>query len=225
MTRFFLILLQSNPFESQPRIGHVDWIALSLLLSGLILLMILHYRNPSAINSMLSRSFRETTKKLYFATAAIDSIDKLLFSLIYVVSGALCVHFLFNELLDGLLQYTAYFLPVYLLLVLFVPMRFVAFVSGFEKPVAKIVKRQMPVIYLTGIVLLLVGVLLFLKIDLGSVWNWTFLGALVLFYLWIHIRIVQDLILEQISIIYIFMYFCTLEILPLFIFWVWISRH
>lgn len=174
---------------------------------------------------MVSRSFRVTTKKLYFASAAIDSIDKLLFSLIYIISGALCAHFLLNNLIDGLLQYTAYFLPVYLLLVLFVPMRLVAIVSGFEKAVSKIVKRQMPVIYLTGLVLLLVGVLLYLKIDVRSFWNWTFLGILVLFYFWIHIRIVQDLILEQISIIYIFMYFCTLEILPLFIFWVWISRH
>jgi hypothetical protein len=220
-----LVLLQSNTFETLPRMSSVDWIGLSFLLSGLMFLMFLQYRNPSAIGSMLARSFRETTKKLYFASAAIDSIDKLLFSLIFIVSGALCVHFLLDTPRTGVLQIVSYFLPVYILLVLFVPMRLVAFVSGFEKPISKIVKRQMPVIYLTGVVLLLIGTLLFLKIDLATIWDWMFLLILVFFFVWIHIRIIRDLILEQISIVYIFMYFCTLEILPLFIFWVWISRY
>jgi hypothetical protein len=50
------------------------------------------------------------------------------------------------------------------------------------------------------------------------------LGIVIMLFVWIHIRVAQDLILEQIPIYYIFMYFCTLEILPLFTIWVWISR-
>ncbi len=225
MVRASLTLLQSNPFQTIPRIDRVDWMGLTLLVSGLILLMILQYRNPGAIGSMVARSVRETSKKLYFAAPAIDSIDKLLFSLIYLVSGGLCVHFLFEEILFDTVPYMAYLAPLLLILFLFVPIRFLGFVVGYDKSLSKIIKRQMPLVFLTGIALLVLGLILFLKIDIGSLGVWVFMSLLLLFLLWMHVRVFQDLILDQISIFYIFMYFCTLEILPIFVLGVWISRN
>ena len=96
MKQPFQHLLQTQQFETLPRFEHVDVLGLSLLVGGLILLMLLQFRNPSAIPSMLTRSFRETNKKLYFASAAIDAIDKLLFFGIYLTGGALCLHYMFS---------------------------------------------------------------------------------------------------------------------------------
>jgi hypothetical protein len=219
------LLLQSYPFETIPRANNVDWIGMSFLLTSLVTLMFLQYRNPSAIGSMVARSFQETSKKLYFAAPAIDSIDKLLFSIIYYFSGALCIHILFHEFLEGGAKIMAYSFPIILVFFLFGPMRIAGFISGTDKAISKIVKRQMPIIYLKGLMLLMIGILLFLRIETVLIWNWIILILLASFLIWLHIRIAKDLILEQISILYIFMYFCTLEILPIFIFVVWISRN
>jgi hypothetical protein len=187
--------------------------------------MLLQFRNPSAIPSMLSRSFRETNKKLYFASAAIDSIDKLLFFGIYLTGGALCLHYMlsgFNwQTLSGPI---IYFLPLILLAFLVLPLRITALVSGHNKTVSKILKRQLPVLFLIGVVFIPFGLLFYINVDFGQTLNFMVLGIVIMLFVWIHIRVAQDLILEQIPIYYIFMYFCTLEILPLFTIWVWISR-
>lgn len=225
MKQPFQYLLQTPPFETLPRTDRVDVLGLSLLVGGLILLMLLQFRNPSAIPSMLSRSFRETNKKLYFASAAIDSIDKLLFFGIYLTGGALCLHYMlsgFNwQTLSGPI---IYFLPLILLAFLVLPLRITALVSGHNKAVSKIIKRQLPVLFLIGVVFIPFGLLFYINIDFGQTLNFMVMGIAVMLFVWIHIRVAQDLILEQIPIYYIFMYFCTLEILPLFTIWVWISR-
>jgi hypothetical protein len=225
MKQHFHHLLQTQPFETLPRTDRMDVLALSLLVSGLILLMLLQFRNPSAIPSMLSRSFRETNKKLYFASAAIDSIDKLLFFGIYLTGGALCLHYMlsgFNwQTLSGPI---IYFLPLILLVFLVLPLRITALVSGQNKAVSKILKRQLPVLFLIGVVFIPFGLLFYINFDFGQSLNFMVLGIVVILFVWIHIRVGQDLILEQIPMYYIFMYFCTLEILPIFTIWVWISR-
>lgn len=225
MALWAAVMLQSDPFETIPRFNNVDGIGMSFLLTSLITLMVLQYRNPSAIGSMVARSFQETSKKLYFAAPAIDSIDKLLFSTIYFFSGALCIHLLLHEFLDGMAKIVAYSFPIIVVFFLFVPMRVAGFVSGFDKSISKIIKRQMPIVYLTGLMFLMIGILLFLRLEIDIIWNWTILILIATFLIWLHVRVIKDLILEQISIFYIFMYFCTLEILPLFIIGVWISRN
>jgi hypothetical protein len=225
MKQPFQYLLQTPPFEALPRTDRVDVLGLSLLVCGLVFLMLLQFRNPSAIPSMLSRSFRETNKKLYFASAAIDSIDKLLFFGIYLTGGALCLHYMlrgFNwQTLSGPI---IYFLPLILLAFLVLPLRITALVSGHNKTVSKILKRQLPVLFLIGVVFIPFGLLFYINVDFGQTLNFMVLGIVIMLFVWIHIRVAQDLILEQIPIYYIFMYFCTLEILPLFTIWVWISR-
>jgi hypothetical protein len=225
MKQPFQYLLQTPPFEALPRTDRVDVLGLSLLVCGLVFLMLLQFRNPSAIPSMLSRSFRETNKKLYFASAAIDSIDKLLFFGIFLTGGALCLHYMlsgFNvQTLSGPI---IYFLPLILLAFLVLPLRITALVSGHNKTVSKILKRQLPVLFLIGVVFIPFGLLFYINVDFGQTLNFMVLGIVIMLFVWIHIRVAQDLILEQIPIYYIFMYFCTLEILPLFTIWVWISR-
>jgi hypothetical protein len=216
MASLAFILLQIEPFETLPRLNRVDWLGVAFLFAGLSLLIILHYRNPSAISSMIMRSIRETSKKLYFALPAIDSLDKLLFTTIFIISGAFCVHFLLSDLLSGIALFVAYLFPFLLMLFLFMPLRFIGFVSGNTKVISQIVQSQMPIVYLAGLMLLLIGMLLFLQIELGVYWRWVF-GVLVLVnLLWLHVRVIRDLIQHQISMFYIFMYFCTLEILPIF---------
>lgn len=225
MNSALFVLLQSQAFETLPRTDRVDWLGLMLLLFGLILLMALQYRNPHAIASMVARSFRETTKKLYFAAPAIDSIDKSLFFLIFFSGGALCAHYLIGSShLSGWGLVLLYALPLLFLLFLALPLRIVAFIAGYQKTTSKIIRRQLPVLFLMGVILLPLGALMFLNIDFSS-----FIKAMIVFtvgtlVIWLHVRVFRDLILEQISIYYIFMYFCTLEILPMFIFWVWIWR-
>lgn len=225
MNQPFQFPLQTQVFETLPRTDRVDVLGLSLLVGGLVLLMLLQFRNPSAIPSMLSRSFRETNKKLYFASAAVDSIDKLLFFAIYFTGGALCLHYVLEGFnLHTLAVPLVYLLPLLLLAFWVLPLRITAIISGYNKEVSKILKRQLPVLFLIGVVFIPFGLLFYIHIDFGLALNYVVLSIVVLLFVWIHIRVAQDLILEQISIYYIFMYFCTLEILPLFIIWVWISR-
>jgi hypothetical protein len=117
-----------------------------------------------------------------------------------------------------------YFLPLILLAFLVLPLRITALVSGHNKTVSKILKRQLPVLFLIGVVFIPFGLLFYINVDFGQTLNFMVLGIVIMLFVWIHIRVAQDLILEQIPIYYIFMYFCTLEILPLFTIWVWISR-
>ena len=225
MKQPFQHLLQTQQFETLPRFEHVDVLGLSLLVGGLILLMLLQFRNPSAIPSMLTRSFRETNKKLYFASAAIDAIDKLLFFGIYLTGGALCLHYMLSGFnLQSLYRPVIYFLPFILLAFLVLPLQITALVSGQNKAVSKILKRQLPVLFLIGVVFIPFGLLFYINIDFGQSLNFMVLGIVVILFVLIHIRVGQDLILEQIPMYYIFMYFCTLEILPIFTIWVWISR-
>ncbi len=225
MNSTLFVLLQTQAFETLPRTDRVDWIGLMLLLLGMILLMILQYRNPNAISSMVSRSFRETTKKLYFAAPAIDSIDKSLFFMIFFSGGALCVHYLLGvNQLGWAKLLLVYSIPLLFLLFLALPLRIVAFVAGYQKPTSKIIKRQLPVLFLMGIVLLPMGALLFLNLDFPQFIEVTIIATMIVLVIWLHVRVFRDLFLEQISIYYIFMYFCTLEILPMFVFWVWIWR-
>lgn len=225
MKNHFLSLLQMQLFETLPRMERVDWTGLILLFMVLFLLMLLQYRNPNAITSMVARAFRETTKKLYFASPAIDTIDKLLFFGIYLTSGALCVHYALLEFeLKSTGIFLKYFSPLIILAFWVLPLRFTAIVSGHNKEVLKILKRQMPVLFLTGIILIPFAILFYINSDYRHLLNFVVLGIMVSFVAWIHVRVIYDLILEQISIYYIFMYFCILEILPLFIIWIWISR-
>ena len=126
--------------------------------------------------------------------------------------------------MQSLYRPVIYFLPFILLAFLVLPLQITALVSGQNKAVSKILKRQLPVLFLIGVVFIPFGLLFYINIDFGQSLNFMVLGIVVILFVWIHIRVGQDLILEQIPMYYIFMYFCTLEILPIFTIWVWISR-
>jgi len=218
------VLLQV-PFETPLRANQTDWLGLSLLLVCVTLFMILQFRNPSAIGSVISRSIRENSSKLYFASPAIDSVDKILMYALFFFGTNSCLHYLFADTSPSSgFTFLIYLIPLAWVVFLILPFNLVFFISGVHKQGATILKHQLPVLFLAGISSVPLGVGLFLNLNYSYSIQIIFLATMTLFFVWMHIRVFRELIVEHVSFLYIFIYFCTLEILPLLTLWVWISR-
>lgn len=218
-------LLQTElPFETVRRVEQTDWFGMTLFFLGLILLIILLYRNPSVLASLVSRSFRNDTEKLYFSAPAIDSLDKLLLYLIYGCTSILSIYFFVEQEFDSSWRFALYLLPVGLVLFFIVPFLLTAFVVGFYKLSRIILAKQSPLLFLFGLLLLPAGGFLFFNTDVLLYARSVIFILSILFVLWMHFRVFRELIVGGFPVYYIFVYFCTLEILPIAFIWVLITR-
>lgn len=212
------------PFETIERSSKADWFGLILFFAGILSLIVLLYRNPNVLFSLFSRALKNDTEKLYFSAPAIDSVDRIFLFIIYMCSTILSIHFFVEEHFNASLRWVLYLSPVAILLFFSLPLIGTAQVVGFTKFSLYLLKKQAPILFLFGLILLPVGGLLF--VDTAYFFYIQVL-LVVLFFsvlLWLHIRVVRTLIVEGFPFYFIFMYFCTLEILPFALFWVWFSR-
>lgn len=218
-------LLQTEmPFETLARVNKADWMGLFLFFAGLLFFIILLYRNPVVLRSLVIRVFKNDTEKLYFSAPAIDSVDKILLFTIYLCGSVLAVHFFLEIQFFESLHFLIYLAPIAVLIFLALPFFLVAQLLGFVKITVLVWRKQIPIFYLLGILLLPLGSLLFVDPHYQEGFKVLIYIVLSLFFLWIHVRVTRELILAGFKFYYIFLYFCTLEILPVLYFWVWLSR-
>lgn len=220
-----VIIMQNNlGFETLKRSTNADWFGLLMFFSGLIFLLVLFYRNPQILNSLIARIFKNDSEKLFFSAPAIDSIDRIFLFWIYLSTTLLAVHFFVDQELNLFWSFLIYALPVLAILYFIVPFYLLSIVLGFSKHARLILAKQSNLLFFFGLSLLpIVGFLFFDSFYLIYV-KWVialiFAGTL----LWIHLRVFRELIINGYGVYYIFMYFCTLEILPVSIIWVLITR-
>jgi hypothetical protein len=212
------------PFETIKRSTPADWYGLLLFFTGLLSLIVLLHRNPNVLVSLFTRLLKNDSDKLYFSAPAIDSLDRIFLSVIYLCSTLLSIHFFLENRFDNSLRWLLYLTPLAAILYFSLPFMFIARVVGFTKFSWYLLKKQMPIVFLFGLILLPIGGLLFLDIQSTIYIQVLILILFSLFLVWLHFRVVSALIVEGFPLYFIFMYFCSLEILPLIFSWVWLSR-
>ncbi len=219
-----IILQEALPFDTPLKVTKADWFGLTLFFVGLFFFMILLYRNPVILRSLVARTIKSNSDKLYFSAPAIDTIDKILLFLIYWIGAILVVHFFIEAQFLPQIRWMLYLVPVGILLYWFIPFFLISQLLGFTKISLAIWKKQVPIIFLAGLVLLSAGLLLFVDLAYEEYFKLLIFSILIVFYFWIHLRVWREFILSGFKFYYIFMYFCTLEILPFAFLWVWFSR-
>lgn len=219
-----LLLLNDLPFETALREQSSDWLALVIFFSGLIGLVTLIYRNPQVLSSLIIRAFKSNTDKLYFSTPAIDSVDRLVLFLIYFSGCFLCFRFFELPEKGSYALWILFALPLVLIIYFVLPYFSVSFVLGEQKKAKHILRNQGAPFFLFGITLIALGGFLF--VDFSSKWvlQTIFLSLLLIVLIWIHLRVFRELVMLGVSVYYIFIYFCTLELLPIAFLWVFFSR-
>jgi hypothetical protein len=220
-----VIFMQNKlAFETLKRSTNADWFGLLMFFLGLIFLLVLFYRNPQILNSLISRIFKNDSEKLFFSAPAIDTIDRIFLFLIYLSTTLLTVHFFVEQELNLFWRFLIYSLPLLAILYFILPFYFISLVVGFSKHARHILAKQSNLLFFFGLALLpIVGFLFFDSYSLIYV-KWVIALILASTLLWIHLRVFRELIINGYGVYYIFMYFCTLEILPVSIIWVLITR-
>lgn len=211
-------------FETVLRTTKTDWFGVTLFFSGLTLLIAVLYRNPLVIKSLIIRSFKSESEKLYFSAPAVDSIDRLLLTLIFLVSSMLSIHYFVEIHFSSSIRFLLYSLPLLVVSFFVIPFKIISFLIGFSKLSNSVLRRQLPIIHLFGIIVLIFEGLLFVEFGYSIQLNLIILGVLGAGFLWMHIKAISQLIRSGFSVYYIFIYFCTLEILPIAFLLVWMLR-
>lgn len=219
-----LMLLYDIPFETALREHSSDWSALVIFFSGLMGIVALIYRNPQVMSSLIIRAFKSNSDKLYFSTPAIDSVDRLILFLIYFSGCYLCLRFFDLPETVPYAFWLLFALPLVLVLYFIVPYYSVFFTLGEQKKAKHILRNQGAPFYLFGIALIALGGFLF--VDFSSIWvlQISFLSLSLIVLIWIHLRVFRELVLSGVSVYYIFIYFCSLELLPIAFLWVFFLR-
>lgn len=212
------------PFETIERSTKSDWFGLVLFFTGILSLIILQYRNPNVLISLFSRATKNDTEKLYFSAPAIDSVDRIFLFVIYLCSTILSIHFFVESHFDASIRWVLYLLPVALLIFFTIPLLITAQLVGYNKYFYYLIRKQAPLLFLFGLGLLPVGGLIFVDATYFLYVQALILLLFLFVLVWLHFRMARALILEGFPFYFIFMYFCTLEILPIAFLWVWISR-
>lgn len=218
------LLINELPFETAIRVTNADWFGLSLFIVNLILLVVLLYRNPSVISSLFLRIFKNDGEKLYFSAPAIDSVDRVLLFLIYLLSSNLTLYSFFDGSFYDKLGFAIFTIPVAIVLFFAIPFFLTSVLLGFVKLSRSISSKQSPLLFVSGLIQLPVGLLIFFESYNMLHLRIMFLVFAAIMLLWLHFRVIRMLLINGFSMYYIFVYFCTLEILPLAFFWVWLSR-
>jgi hypothetical protein len=221
---FYTLLVSELPFETGIRVTNADWFGLSLLLVNLILLIILLYRNPLVLTSLFQRLLKNDQEKLYFSAPAIDSVDRLLLFVIYFLASNLTLYSFFDDVLYRRLGFSLFILPVVIVLFFLIPFFLTALLLDFVKLSRAIALKQTPLLFVFGLIQLPLGLVVFFESYDITQLRLLFLLSAAVVLVWLHLRVIRILLINGFSAYYIFMYFCTLEILPTAFFWVWLSR-
>ena len=218
------ILTNDLPFQTVLRENSDDWLSLVIFFASLTFLVALIYRNPQVLSSLITRTFKSNADKLYFSSPAIDSVDRILLFLIYFSGSFLCLQFLELQQFTPHATWVLLTLPLFFVLYFVVPFYFVVFALGMHKNGIHLLRKQSALFFLFGLVLIMLGGFFF--IDISSKWilQFIFMGLSLIVLILIHFRIFRELVSSGVSVYYIFIYFCTLEILPFAFLWVLISR-
>lgn len=221
-----LLLEASTLFEVAERYTPVDFTTTALFVLGLIFFITIQYKNQSVLNDLFSMSFNIHLALSGKKMKNQDTLDKIILGFIFLVSSSLLIYHFTRDLVFSNLssQIGLYALPLILIAFFALPLYLVGLLLGERKTILIIFDKILPVLFLLGIILLALSLILFFQVEWLSYMSRTLIGLILLFILWIHVIGMLELIQRGFSLFYIFMYFCTLEILPLVFVWVYFSR-
>lgn len=188
---------------------------------SLVLVTIARIRNEKAISSVLSTIFKSgTLEQTLKENMRIQSLSSFLLLVNYFVSFALCLFIVFHRIYswDWFLSLVfAVGIPVALFILETAGLFFVGIVTGEIKKISHSLLITLTGNQFTGLVFSILSLLWIMNPEYNFIFFNLFISIFCLKYLIRLFKISFTVLLNRVPWYYIILYFCTLEILPLFV--------
>jgi hypothetical protein len=202
----------------------ITFFALSLLL-----MTIARIRNTKSIQTVVATFLKNTTlEQVLKENMRLESISSVVLLLNYFVSFSLCLFIFFHRMLQldiGWSVTVAGLLPIGLFMVETIGLIFTGIVSGEFKKLSNTIVVTITGNQFAGILLSLISLFWIMNPEYNSILVLVFVTVIGLKYLLRLIKISFTVLINSVPLYYLILYFCTLEILPLFVAYVYALKN
>ena len=220
MVHFFNGRISSVPMELDMRVQSFTLILTGILATSLLLVILARIRNSKAIPTVLSAFLKNMSIDQYFkANMRMESLSSIFLILNYFVCFSVCLFLLFSRTLSLDLAWAiglSILIPIGLFILDTASVILVGAITGESKKLNSSLIITLSLNQFFGLFLSLVSLLWIMNPEFNTVYLVIFGLLLVLQYLTRVLKNTVAILINGVPWYYLILYFCTLEILPLY---------
>lgn len=220
MVHFFNGRISSVPMELDMRVQSFTLILTGILATSLLLVILARIRNSKAIPTVLSAFLKNMSIDQHFkANMRMESLSSIFLILNYFVCFSVCLFLLFSRTFSLDLAWEiglSILIPVALFVLDTLSIILVGAITGESKKLYSSIIITLSLNQFFGLFLSLVSLLWIMNPEFNTVYLVIFGLLLVLQYLMRVLKNTVAILINGVPWYYLILYFCTLEILPLY---------
>lgn len=220
MVHFFSGEISSVPMELDLRVQSFTLILTGILATSLLLVIFARIRNSKAIPTVLVAFLKNISLDQHFkANMRLESLSSILLILNYFVCFSVCLFLFFSRILFLDSEWAillSFLLPIGLFVLDTLSIILVGAISGEFKKLQSSIVITLSLNQFFGLFLSLVSLLWIMNPEFNEVYLVVFGLLLVLNYLMRVLKNTVAILTNGVPWYYLILYFCTLEILPLY---------
>ena len=220
MVHFFNGRISSVPMELDLRVQSFTLILTGILASSLLLVILARIRNSKAIPTVLSSFLKNSSIDQHFKeNMRMESLSSIFLILNYFVCFSVCLFLFFSRMLSLDFVWAivlSVFIPVGLFVLDTLNIILVGAITGESKKLQSSLIITLSLNQFFGLFLSLISLLWIMNPEFNAIYVVVFGILLVLHYLMRVLKNTLAILINGVSWYYLILYFCTLEILPLY---------
>jgi hypothetical protein len=229
LVHFFNGRISSVPMELDLRVQSFTLILTGILASSLLLVILARIRNSKAIPSVLSSFLKNISIDQHFKeNMRMESLSSIFLLLNYFVCFSVCLFLFFSRILSLDLVWAiglSIFLPIGLFVLDTLSIILVGAITGESKKLHSSLIITLSLNQFFGLFLSLVSLLWIMNPEFNAIYVVVFGILLVLHYLMRVLKNAVAILINGVSWYYLILYFCTLEILPLYSTYYYVAKN